>query len=480
MATESIKCKYFPMLPARWHCVGCNVDMANECAKPSPHDADKKICPLCSNPLKSLGIANSIKPFWERIPKFFTYPAKPNTLMYLGALSLSILIGLFVPFLFVFAFIGAFFGVLKYACKCLNYAAQGNLSPPDVFADDNTEFKYISLKQWGILVFIAFVVGMAFSVNKPIGFSTLIFSLLSIPATTMLLAMTGSFFNAINPMKVLHIISGMGKSYLLLYLFLLLMSGSSELIRYWAANIVNPFVLVPFLSFINFYFTIAMFSMMGYALYQYHEKFGFGRVIEVNLAAEGIDIKASGINQDSFLNEIHILVTEGLMEEALKRLKQQLKTAGQNLVYRDKYHSLLKLANNAKGMTEHTTDYMNLLLNQAKVNKGKLINIYTDCLKLNPDYFYPDAKVTVDLAKTAQELFRHADALSLLNKFAQNYPNSDQMPYAYFIAAQLLVDHKQQEAQAKKILSSLLTKYPEHELVPQMQEYLAFLEKLKP
>lgn len=484
MATASIKCKYFPMLPARWHCPSCKINMANECARPSPLDSEKKNCPICVGQLKSLGIANSIRPFWERIPKFFAYPAQPKSLIYISALSLSILLGLIFPTLMIFAFIGAFFGILKYACKCLNHAAKGNLSPPDIFSEDqNTEFRYISLKQWAIFVFIGIVVGLAFSINKVIGFSALFFSLLSIPAITMLLAMTGSFFKAINPMKVIHIMSGMGRSYLLLYLFLLLMSGSSALMREMAGGVINEFILLPFLSFINFYFTIAMFSMMGYALYQYHEIFGLHRVVEVNLAAEGIDIKASGINPDSFLNEIHILVTEGLMEEAIKRLKNRLSENDHrhNLIYHDKYHALLKLANKPKGITAHTTEYIDLLLNQPKINKAKLIGVYTDCVNLNSDYFYPDAKITLDLAKTAQDLFRHADALSLLNKFANNYPNSAQIPEAYFIAAQLFVDHhKHQEEQAKKIITSLLNKYPNHELVPKMQEYLLFIEKLKP
>ena len=237
-------------------------------------------------------------------------------------------------------------------------------------------------------------------------------------------------------------------------------------------------ILLPFLFFVASYFTVAMFSMMGYAIYQYHEEFGFNEVNEVNLAAEGINIKASGISQDRFLNEVHILVSEGLLEEAVKRLKKQLKEFPQAIIYHDKYHALLKLANDSPGMAEHTTAYINLLLKESKAHKGKLITIYSDCLKMNPDYFYPDAKITVALAITAQELFRNHEALLLLNKFSQHYPNSPQIPYAYFTAAQILIDHKQQELPVKKILLSLLNKYPDHELTAQIKAYLSLIEKL--
>ena len=33
MATDSIKCKYFPQLPTRWYCSNCKANMANERAK---------------------------------------------------------------------------------------------------------------------------------------------------------------------------------------------------------------------------------------------------------------------------------------------------------------------------------------------------------------------------------------------------------------------------------------------------------------
>ena len=165
------------MLPARWHCVGCNVNMAYECAKTAdPHHPDnKKICPICSKPLKSLGIANSIKPFWYRIPKFFTYPAKLNTLIYIGALSLCILIGFFNPIVAVLVYIFAFFGILKYACKCLSHAAHGNLSPPDVFGGSIKEYENISLKQCAIFIFIIFVISKAFTINVLLGFCATFF-----------------------------------------------------------------------------------------------------------------------------------------------------------------------------------------------------------------------------------------------------------------------------------------------------------------
>lgn len=479
MATESIKCKYFPMLPARWFCLSCKVNMANECAKvedPSYPDS-KKICPICAAPLQSIGIANSIKPFWERIPKFFSYPAKLDSLIYLGILSLAVLIGFYVPIFGIGIFILAFFGLLRFACKCLYLSSQGNLSPPGVMMDIDTGHDNIPLKLCAIFVFIVFVTGTAFQSNAILGYAAQYFSLLSLPAITILLAITSSFFDAINPVKVVKIMFGMGKSYLLLFVFLLLMSGSSELITYWATSLISPVVLSPFLFFINAYFTVAMFSMMGYAMYQYHEEFGYDSVAEANLAEEGVNIKASGISQDNFLNEIHVLVSEGLLDEAIKRLKKRIKGTNASPLYHDKYHTLIKLANNPQEMAEHTTEYMKLLLAQPKVNKGLLIAIYTDCIKMNPDYFYPNPKITVDLAKTAQELFKNQEALLILNKFSQHYPNSEQTPYAYFLVAQLMFDYKQNEAEAQKILLSLLSKYPDHELTTPIKDYLGVVEK---
>jgi hypothetical protein len=222
MATDSIKCKYFPMLPARWFCASCNVNMSNECAKAviPYHPDNKKICPICSAPLKSIGIANSIKPFWERIPKFFAYPAKLDALIYMGVLSVCVAMAYSIPIANVVVLIITFFGILKYACQCLSHTARGNLSPPDVLARNDKEYENISLKQYAIFIFIIQINSFAFNANVFMGFCATFFSLLSIPAITMLLAMTGSFLNAINPIKAIQIMFGMGKSYLILYVFL--------------------------------------------------------------------------------------------------------------------------------------------------------------------------------------------------------------------------------------------------------------------
>ena len=479
MATDVIKCKYFPALPARWYCPKCKVNMANECAKlPKSPSSDKRLCPLCESELASLGIGNSIKPFWERIPKFFAYPAKIDSLIYLGLLSLGVLLGMFIPKFGIGIYILALFGTLNFASKCLFLSAQGNLSPPTVLAHVDTGYRSIALKFFGIFAFTMLVIAAAFRFNVFLGYATAGFSLLSLPAAIIILAMSGSFFDSLNLTKVVNIMMGMGKSYLLLYVLLMLMSGSSGLIEHLAAGIVNKFFLLPFLFFINSYFMVAMFSMMGYALYQYHEKFGFEGVAEANLAEEGVDIKASGISQDPFLNEIHILLSEGLFDEAGIRLKKRLITHSANLQYHDKYHNLLKITQNQKELSEHTASYMKLLYGQERVNKALLITVYAECIKANPDFFYPDAAKTVDLAKTAQELHRYQDALTILANFSKHYPGHEQIPYAYIIVAQLLSEQRQQDEQAKKILLSLLAKYPDHELIPQIKVYLQVIENM--
>jgi hypothetical protein len=59
--------------------------------------------------------------------------------------------------------------------------------------------------------------------------------------------------------------------------------------------------------------------------------------------------------------------------------------------------------------------------------------------------------------------------------FDQRHPKNPAIPKAYFLAAKILFERKRQEAQAKKILSSLLLKFSDHPLVPEIKNYLDFI-----
>jgi len=52
------------------------------------------------------------------------------------------------------------------------------------------------------------------------------------------------------------------------------------------------------------------------------------------------------------------------------------------------------------------------------------------------------------------------------------FANATQVPKAYYPCAQIFHDRLMDPPRAKKILSALIKKYPEHEIIPQVKNYL--------
>ncbi len=106
-------CKYHQSVPARWHCPACRLDLCPQCVKKGETNSHDRVCFSCHGEVDSLGVGNTISPFWERIPKFFVYPARIDSLMYLGMLSLASVI-VFVPLFGILLYLAISYAILKY------------------------------------------------------------------------------------------------------------------------------------------------------------------------------------------------------------------------------------------------------------------------------------------------------------------------------------------------------------------------------
>ncbi len=466
-------CKYHPQTPSRLYCPTCAIHFCSQCIKP---EFNGNSCPICREELESLGVGNTITPFWERFPRFFTYPARLDILIFLAVISILSL----VIFVKVWLYLFLTFLVLKYAYVILNHTAEGHLSPPSISITDLGHDNYLPLKQVVVFVIMSFIVNWAFTLGTGIGVIVFLFLLFSIPASVMIMALDQSIVKALNPLTLMGIMSRVGRSYFVLYLLLLLLSGGGGIIEKLLAPVLPIGILFVVGSFAGSYFTLVMFNLMGYFIYQYHEELGFEGVREFEESLE------TG-KTDPFLNEIKILLAEGMIDEAKKRLKNAL-IESNNLEYHQRYHELLFFSKDKEELPKHGEQYITALIASAQQNTiNKAIEIYVNCLKFKSDFSLPNGDHTYLLADTAKRQRKYDLALRMVNKFAQRYPdNPDQfdeehprnpaIPKAYFLAAKIMYEQKHQEPQAQKILLSLLRQFPDHPLIPEIQKYLEFIK----
>jgi hypothetical protein len=486
MDNNNIFCDYFPQLPARWHCPKCLRNFSASCIKNKDYqwaNQKEQRCPICLDAVESLGIANSITPFWQQLPKFFNYPNKDDAFVYLLTLSLinilpSFTVGSLRILLMVIITAITYYILLMYAFKCLNHTATGHLKLPNVSVEYSVLKPILIFKQIQVYGLFYLLVILAQMVGNITTIITVLFTLIAIPASTMLLSIHGLYFSAINPINVLSLIKIIGKPYFIFYSILLLVYATQEGLKILSSIYVFDFILLPILFFIQGYFIIAIFAMMGYVLYQYHEPLGLKGIKEF----EEIDLQSiRGISEDFFTNEINILIKENLQEIAIKRLKKKVYDS-QNIEYYKKLLPLLKGPDNKADLLKYGMEAIELIQRKPKHSDVKslqdILAIYKECLIIDNSFYYPNEVLLFNLGKLAYSNSNYELSFKILSQFQQKFPESNSIVESHFLLAKILIDFKQNDMQAKKILESLIKKYPESSFIPEINQYLQFVVRL--
>ncbi|MGD8547863.1 MAG: B-box zinc finger protein, partial [Thiohalophilus sp.] len=225
---EKVYCKYHPDSPARWHCQPCQVNFCSTCISPDK-EGEAPACPICGQRTTSLGAGNLIQPFWQRIPRFFLYPAHTGPLLFVLALSaLSALVSESLVGMLFILMINVVF--LKYAFVVLEDTAMGFLKPRPITRKVISDEIELPFKQLFLIFFIA-------TINLKVleyfgGGPFLMIAIVSImlfPASIMVLAVEHSFFMAVNPLMLLVTIKRIGPSYFIMCFFLALLLSSATI-----------------------------------------------------------------------------------------------------------------------------------------------------------------------------------------------------------------------------------------------------------
>ena len=271
------QCQYHPSQPAHFECYKCHTSFCSGCISKRTVDAygAKKhmyFCPKCNVEAEPIGLENLVVPFWKRLPQFFLYPFKLQPII----------------FILIVAGIGTFFAgsrlinfvlwvaAIKYALLTLNNSAQGKLIAPDISFKVLNEDVTQVFKQFGILVLVNFLGGWVFANHGFVaGILYMQLSVLFIPAMIMALVATDNIAQAFNPIVLFRIISGIGKNYLLMYLFLTFFKNAPDVL----AGQLQMFLPSAAVYFVYFaatqYYTIMAYNLMGYVMLQYHEEIGY-------------------------------------------------------------------------------------------------------------------------------------------------------------------------------------------------------------
>lgn len=437
-------CAFHPLRPATWRCDACARSYCDDCIGDGPANGDRDSCLLCDADLVSLGHAFTAQPFWRRLQESFRYPLAAPAL---GVIVGTALVGGLAPQL---GLIGALVALaatgvlLKYAFTCLKRTSEGELVAPDV-AEAWSGGVALLFKLIAIGVVFAIGVGAAFAALGP-GMGMLLASLglLALPAVVIVLALSGRLFTALNPAMSVRIIRAVGLPYGLLQAFILVMTGSVGLIQEVLGGAGPLAQLLQ--SMVSNYYTIVVFHIMGYMLFQYQGALGF---VARGDAGEGRAYK----DRAALLRaRLDVLVKDGrygaaraLYAEALARDPDDRALARRHL---DFLLALASAFDDADGLARDASVHLRRMLRQR--HPEPLAPVYHRVREHLPGFVPEAPEVRVAVAKELADRGEYRAAVGLLNGLQRAFPDFDGLGAACHLMADCLEQIPALAAQAPR------------------------------
>jgi tetratricopeptide (TPR) repeat protein len=415
---------------------------------------------------QSQAVPVAIVPFWERLPGVMLYPAHASAMATIVLLALGRLVLLF-PFFGIFIFLALVAAMYRYGFECLRSTADGYLQPPDVSSGSNIGWKFIGLI---LILFVVAAIVMAKLGPLP-GLILLLFFGIALPGAIMTLAMEESLVEALNPLKWIAIMTGVGWPYLAVVGLCLAISYNEGYATHAVGRLLPLPVALVVMGIISNYALVMTFHLMGYLLYQYHEELGF-----VPAAAQLERPADKADPTQASLDEVGALVRDGKLEEAIERTRALLRGHGAGPAVHAQYRKLLRAAGDKAALLEHGRDSIGNLIDHEEDRAA--VELLRECQAIDPGFAPATALQVTKLAHMASRQNQPQAALLLVKDFHERFPNSQYVAANYLLAAELLHEHVGKDEEACALLQYLKQTVPNDPLMPEIDAKLQAIERM--
>ncbi len=416
-----------------------------------------------------------VTPFWQRIPKFFLYPFHAEPLTYSVLLAAASLLGALLPTFLIE--LGILLATLRYAFRIMEQTSLGFLTPEQFEPDTKPERVNLPYKMFGIVMIWGVIIGVIGAVSVVLGFVARVFLTLALPASVMALSASNSFVEGLNPVSWISTMRTVGKPYLALWVFLFLLMGGGPMVLPLLLPVLGEWLALPMVNYVSIYFTLVMFNMMGYCLYQYHHMLGLKVKVDFDAARDGPEAAAAaGKPRDTAGEEIAALVAAGDVKGALGIAYEQARTAPDDIALQERYHKLLLLGDKPDSTLNHAQELISLLLRKERSQRA--LEVFKACRELREDFALEDAGQILKLAQAARRAREFNLALALVRGFDKRHPRHPDIPGVYLMSAQILNENFKKGEMAGMILKGMMEKFPDHPLSAEAGTYLKVLERM--
>lgn len=414
----------------------------------------------------------AIPPFWQRLPQVLAYPMNGESLLaialWLAAVTACFVFGVFL-FIGFILMLFAYCGFLKYCFSVLSRTARGYLTVEDAAGDIRFEADYRPYKQFALFFVYSLFVSLAGYTMGPIGGQlALLVGATLIPAAIMILALEEELGAAIHPSRLLDFVRGIGLPYFALVAFLFLMLQGSSMLGMLLGKLL-PAWLAVFLAFgVNMYFTVAMYYLMGYVLFQYHNKLDVAVDVTHEEAARSV---AKTPAEPPLLGpETLTMLESGDLNAAAQRIAPRIRGEWDNHKLHDQFIKILVMSGDREALERHCRAYLPTLVNEQRL--ARAVEVFETCHAKVPDFTLRDGDLTVTIAQQAYERNRIKVVMSLVNGFDKRFPQHAKTAQAYLLGGRIQLEHLHQYEAAKRTFAAILKHFGDSSVALDAEKYL--------
>ncbi len=412
----------------------------------------------------------AITPFWHRLSEIFRYPLQRDALLTVVLLGVARLGG-YVPMMGWLIDLVVTIALLRYAGEVLYRSAKGRLeAPTGLNVDDERGWDLFRTQvAMVVLMLLAGFVGTALEAPYlTLGAALLI--ALGTPGALISAAIDGDWLRALNPMLWLQVMLRLGGPYFLLAGLCALVAIGSANAEAALAEVMPGVVATVAIGIVANYALVATFHLMGYTVYQYHERLEF----DVD-AGPVAPLRAADADQ-AVLDQSEQLATEGDLAAAEAVLREHIRERGGTDAVRARYRKLLRLRDDRPALLADGREQINVFL--ARDDERRAVEMWRECRELDPTFWPSDPDQVRRLSAKAAALGLSELALKGVSGFHKAYPKHRDIPANYLLAARLMVDRFSQDAKALELLRQLQTGFPQHPLAEEINAYAKTVEAL--
>ena len=420
-------CKYHPLKPASYRCLSCDSSYCDHCVDEGDR-AEQVVCFVCARNVDSLGAQNSAEPFWRRLKQSFRYPISANAATLIIATTLLAALVSQLPLGPVLALIVSSF-FIKYCFNCLESTAMGLLVPPDIRTAYSGGLS-ILLSLLALFLLLGAIVIISLQLFGPFAAGLIGVSLIAgLPAILILFAMTNNILQALNPIVILRLITAIGLPYGLILGFIMIMWGSVDLIN---ALIGQNFswISLTLQSVVSNYYTLVIFHIMGYMLFQYQGELGY------SAREDNYEQKAVRSQLERTKALIDITLKEGDYAGVARLFSSAVKQYPNEKGLNAQYFAFLCATSNREALALFANDYLNFL--KAFNQQPLMVQVHKRVLGLIPEFKIATAEVRMEIARAYRAEQDLIATIKILNGLHKDFPTYHYLPGAYELLASCL------------------------------------------